>query len=262
MLDPVLGSVAGGLLKGLFGKKKKQTTTTRVDYKYIRDAASAAGFNPLTALRNGGAANATTTSPALSSSQFIGEALGAGVDTLFNRDRVARDLERDQLEVDLMREELRQIQEGSAVVRDRNFGYSIPQANLYSGGQDVSSGRSSVSTGLGGIDQFDGASGPTDVNPNEAPQFTAFGVDFVGSGAFSNGQTYEDAGSEPLSWAMAPFSVAETVGTTFANWRTDRRNRRYFADLYQRGYSPPPLSTHERDVPSNTWFNRRVREPF
>lgn len=48
-----------------------------MDYVKLRDNAERAGFNPLTALRSGGAAGFTTTHhPALSSSAFIGDALG------------------------------------------------------------------------------------------------------------------------------------------------------------------------------------------
>ncbi|MBY5568147.1 hypothetical protein HFO55_12990 [Rhizobium leguminosarum] len=77
-------TAGAGLLGSLFGGKKKsekQTTKTvtenvsRVDYVNMRDRALTAGFNPLTALRNGGAAgftsstgtsNSTTTTPTTS----------------------------------------------------------------------------------------------------------------------------------------------------------------------------------------------------
>ncbi|KQZ96898.1 hypothetical protein ASD74_06485 [Rhizobium sp. Root564] len=55
------------LLGGLFGSKKKQTTTSEVDYSKMAANAQAAGFNPLTAIRNGGSAGfTTTTSPTIS----------------------------------------------------------------------------------------------------------------------------------------------------------------------------------------------------
>lgn len=68
--------VGGSLLGGLFGKKK-QSTTSEIDYVRLRENAEAAGFNPLTALRAGGGAGFTTTHhPALASGQFIADAMG------------------------------------------------------------------------------------------------------------------------------------------------------------------------------------------
>lgn len=62
-------SAGVGILGAIFGGKKKETTTSSVDYaKMVRDA-TAAGFNPLTAIRNGGSAGfstQTTTAPAMS----------------------------------------------------------------------------------------------------------------------------------------------------------------------------------------------------
>lgn len=54
---------AGASLVGsIFGGKQKNTTTTsHVDYKRLVREAEAAGFNPLTALRNGGAAGFSVT---------------------------------------------------------------------------------------------------------------------------------------------------------------------------------------------------------
>lgn len=78
----LLTSLAGpvlGLVGSLFGRKKKQEeVVSRVDYGRMVADAEAAGFNPLTALRNGGAAGFSVTSqPVLSSGHAaIGEAIG------------------------------------------------------------------------------------------------------------------------------------------------------------------------------------------
>ena len=67
-------TAGAGLLGSLFGSKK-QTTTNEVNYVKMARNARAAGFNPLTALRNGGAAGfTTTTSPTVSQ---LPQALGA-----------------------------------------------------------------------------------------------------------------------------------------------------------------------------------------
>lgn len=54
--------ISGGLslLGGLFGKKKQKTESS-VNYVQMAKNAEAAGFNPLTALRNGGSAGFTST---------------------------------------------------------------------------------------------------------------------------------------------------------------------------------------------------------
>lgn len=77
------GIISAGLgaIGSLFGRKKtpeKQVVENRVDYGRMVADAEAAGFNPLTALRNGGAAGysvSTQSHPGLSSSSdFIGDA--------------------------------------------------------------------------------------------------------------------------------------------------------------------------------------------
>lgn len=64
-----IGEIIGaglGLIGSLFGKKKQKTEST-VNYQQMVASAEAAGFNPLTALRNGGSAGfTTTTSPTVS----------------------------------------------------------------------------------------------------------------------------------------------------------------------------------------------------
>lgn len=74
-IGPAIGAI-GGVISSLFGGKKKETTN-HVDYKRMVRDAEAAGFNPLTVLRNGGSAGyMATTHPALSSGERIGGALG------------------------------------------------------------------------------------------------------------------------------------------------------------------------------------------
>lgn len=100
--------ITGGLslLGGLFGKKKKkEETTTRVNYQQMVNDATAAGFNPLTAIRNGGSAGfTTTTSPTISNTPevlsnlggILGQALGDKLDPINAKKR-----ERDTLLVEL-----------------------------------------------------------------------------------------------------------------------------------------------------------------
>lgn len=74
----LIGSALGAIGSLFGGRKKQEQVVNRVDYKRMVRDAEAAGFNPLTALRNGGAAGFSVTSqPVLSSSgQALGEAFG------------------------------------------------------------------------------------------------------------------------------------------------------------------------------------------
>lgn len=125
-----LGSLVGGVL-GLFGSKKKTEKTVTesvVDYAKMRDNAAAAGFNPLTAIRNGGSAGfttSTTTSPTTSqlpgALQSIGGALGDALSDRF--DPLAR--KQRQYDTALVDYQLRQLKEGP----------KAKSGTLYPGGQ-------------------------------------------------------------------------------------------------------------------------------
>lgn len=81
-------TILGGLLGG-----KDEKTTSEVDYVKMRDNAEKAGFNPLTAIRNGGSAGFTsTTSPG---SGGLSAALSAAGNFLTNFDPFA-DAKREQ----------------------------------------------------------------------------------------------------------------------------------------------------------------------
>ncbi len=147
------------ILKGVVGKKLVSTVATTAlsslaqrsaakaqraqavgdqaeQFVRLRDAAEKAGFNPLTALRanpTGGMVNPT---PALASGSFITDALGAGMETYFNRDQIIKDEERDLLERKLMRQELANMQmQGKAFEKSMQFGFGVgnPVSNNYTG---------------------------------------------------------------------------------------------------------------------------------
>lgn len=117
LFSSILGAVAGPII-GLFGKKKekpqKTTTTSYVDYAKMARDAQAAGFNPLTALRNGGSAgfsSTVTTAPALSSGSFsggVGEALANGISAWASYDPMAE--KKADLEYQLVQEQLKTVQ--------------------------------------------------------------------------------------------------------------------------------------------------------
>lgn len=74
-------SAGASLVGSLFGgSSKPQQTSNRVNYKQMVRDAEAAGFNPLTVLRNGGAAGYTaSTTPAAPLSARLADGLNAGV---------------------------------------------------------------------------------------------------------------------------------------------------------------------------------------
>lgn len=98
-----------GLIGSLFGKKK-QTTESSVNYWKMANDAAAAGFNPLTAIRNGGSAGFTTTTTPTTSmlpealanlGGVLGPALGKQLDPLEAKKR--------QLDTALVDYQLRQL---------------------------------------------------------------------------------------------------------------------------------------------------------
>jgi hypothetical protein len=118
-----IGSVLGGL-GGLFGRKK--SSSTLVNYKWIRQKAAENGFNPLTALRNGGSANSTTIHPGVLSPGAV-EAIGEGLETAFNGPKLDRDGQAQDLRVQILQEELKAQKARNAKLGAReSFGYSIP----------------------------------------------------------------------------------------------------------------------------------------
>lgn len=101
-------SAGASVLGGLFGKDDEKQSN-RVDYKQMVADAEAAGFNPLTVLRAGGAAGYTQTShPALSSVNAFGTAMEAVGNFAMNFDADAD--KRRQAEYDLVQAQIANIQ--------------------------------------------------------------------------------------------------------------------------------------------------------
>lgn len=120
----LLTSLAGpvlGLVGKLFGSKKKEETVNRVDYARMVADAEAAGFNPLTALRNGGSAGFSVTShPVLSSREVIGQAMGEVGNFLSNFDPFAD--QKREAEFNLVQAQIRNLNASSdALTRSQSF---------------------------------------------------------------------------------------------------------------------------------------------
>lgn len=139
----VAKTVAGSLVSGAIASKQQKKNLAfqqaQADQNEERHSdrfvdlvenSQRAGINPLTALRADGASSyqAPILNAPMSSSTFIGNALVDGMNTGFNYDQQKRDEERDNLERDIMKAQLDQLQKANKVRGGEYFGYGIPHA--------------------------------------------------------------------------------------------------------------------------------------
>ena len=124
-IDPVTAVKLAGTVLGFLGRRKKQETG--VDYVKLRESAEAAGFNPLTALRNGGA-QGFYQGPRMSSAEFLGQALGEVGNTLYSAQAAKRDEEIDNLQRDILKQELDEMRKANDPIGGKDWGFSIPHA--------------------------------------------------------------------------------------------------------------------------------------
>lgn len=123
-MNAIVAAVAPKLISAfagkLFGGKPK---AQGVDYVKLRDDATKAGFNPLTALMAGGGAGYQRQfDPSLSSGAFIADAVERGLDTAFNQPS-GEDRELEALRKRAERVELERTINGMKV--PGSFGYSL-----------------------------------------------------------------------------------------------------------------------------------------
>lgn len=136
------GAIIGagvGLVGKLFGGDDDKKESSRVDYKQMVRDAEAAGFNPLTVLRAGGAAGYTQTShPALSSFNPLGAAAEAIGTVAMNYDGEAD--KRRALEFDLLNAQLENIQtDTKARMRSMEVPVRIGSQAVDAGGRPIKS---------------------------------------------------------------------------------------------------------------------------
>ncbi|TLX08081.1 hypothetical protein [Rhizobium sp. MHM7A] len=259
MIGELIGAGAT-LLGGLFGskkpkKEKTQTTTTNVssvDYQKMVDSARAAGFNPLTALRNGGAAgfstststsNSTTTVPTTSALpgalQSVGGILGQALSSKI--DPVAAG--RRQMDTALVDYQLRR--------GDRQPGTLYP-GSTYAGTKMGRQLMPAVGPSTGKV----AASPATMANPRgydlqPAKQTKLFG-EKPGSWwqhhpLVPDGQTFEDVYGEHVGQIIgAPIKLVADLGWNMA--RAERHVKRY-TDPYVLGFYDKVGKWWERTAP-------------
>lgn len=114
------------LLGGLFGSKKQKTSNS-VNYVQMARSAEKAGFNPLTALRNGGSAGFTSSvsHPGLSGMADAIASVGGQIGAAVDRRLDPIEQKRSQVESSLLDYQLQQIQSGA--LRVPRFG-DVPAA--------------------------------------------------------------------------------------------------------------------------------------
>lgn len=129
MFGALIGAGAS-LLGGLFGgksKKQETTTTSHVDYGRMVREAEAAGFNPLTALRNGGAAGfsvSTGTTPATPLSARIADGVSGAAQTFLANFDPFKDQQRET-EFKLVEAQLANLNADTALKQRTGLG-SVP----------------------------------------------------------------------------------------------------------------------------------------
>ena len=115
MWGAILGGVASAVGSIFGGSSKSQTTTSYVDYKRMVRDAEAAGFNPLTALRNGGAAGFSVTSTgAAPLSARIADGVSGGVQNFLANFDPHKDQQRE-LETRVVEAQLANLQADTAL---------------------------------------------------------------------------------------------------------------------------------------------------
>jgi type II secretory pathway pseudopilin PulG len=112
---------------------QEQRVYDRGTLQRIREDALESGFNPLSVLRNGGVsigANTYLNSPALSSTDFIGQSLMQAIDTGFNAPQRELDAETQRLQNDLYRAQIGELQANTDYLT-RSHGFGIPAVESY-----------------------------------------------------------------------------------------------------------------------------------
>lgn len=144
---PIIGAGISAI-GSLFGGSKDEKTTTTIDYKAMAKAAEKAGFNPLTAIRNGGSAGFTTTHhPGLSGMDRFGAAFQTLGNALMSFD--ARADERAELENKLLTVQLDRLQR--TPLEGQRFSLSVPQASGSTVSTKAATGGAGGGYGPGGM---------------------------------------------------------------------------------------------------------------
>lgn len=234
MLGALIGagaSLVGSLFGG--GSKKQQTTTTSyVDYGRMVREAEAAGFNPLTALRNGGAAGfsvSTGTTPATPLSARIADGVSGAAQTFLANFDPFKDQQREA-EFNLVQAQLANLNADTALKKRTGLG-SVP---TYTGGNT----KRTMGAGVGHNQNFKsvvevlpasaGASQTPTVEKGTISNPTRTGNDvWYVDPQQPDASFWEERYGEPGSWVGGGYNAATDL------WHNAKRWDKWFNDNYQ-----------------------------
>lgn len=218
-----LAPIVGGLIASNSAKKQQQQQQQyaqqaleeqrvydRGTLQRIRDDALESGFNPLSVLRNGGTsigANTYLQAPALSSNDFVGQALMQAIDTGFNAPQRELDRETQRLQNDLYRAQIGELQASSQYLA-RSHGFGVPAVEDYGVSSETSSPSLVSSDPLASGSIYDGAPDGVDGSRNLS---TPFGWWYTDS-RWAPASAAEEEGAEPMSWAWSAAATSWNAG--------------------------------------------------
>lgn len=270
-MDPLtVGLISGGtklfsgLLSGIFGRKsaKKQEARARAaareDYiwerteglKHLVAGAEAAGFNPLTVLRGGGGAGFTQThAPVLSASAYgaaaLGDALSAGLETGVQAafDYNPLDEEKAELELDIMRGQLRRINQDFV---SRVGGAPVATGSRYKLGDPALSKMGPVEVGRVTVTNPHSAGKGWDVNPNfaDAEMYeTRYGdvAQEIGGAANVVADTLYNQRGRLSRWSASLSRAVDASDKFLDNWLLKRAVEKKASQLRRERWQPLPV---------------------
>jgi len=208
-LLPLIGGAISAI-SGLFGGSKEKVTRNEVDYVKLRKSAEKAGFNPLTALRNGGSAGfAVTHHPALSFGERLGNAASTFGGFLMNYDWNAQ--KRADQEGKLLEAQLGLIQ--AETERARSFSFNVPQAQAST---RVQKAGGSSNAGWSGVIM------PMSPEPGKVTQTHPFQAGVI-HGGMNDAEMIETryGDSEVLQTLTAPFLIGADIYANLKQWKAD-----------------------------------------
>lgn len=239
MLGELIGAGAS-LLGSLFGGKKKTENT--VDYVKMAKNAQAAGFNPLTALRNGGSAGFTSSvsHPGLSGVADAVAQIGGTLGSAISRkvDPIAQ--KRDQVENALLDYQLSALQ--SNEIGPLRFG-DVPTA----GGSNV------VRQRVAPMGRKDAVAPETKIVPGDKPTFSSVGLeDRLGwkpDPGTADAASFEQRYGEPGDWIGGAYVFGADA------FHNAKRGLKRAYELYEK---PEPLDQDGYLMNGAKWLDKAL----
>lgn len=259
-------TAGAGLLGSIFGGKKKQKVETTIDYRKMAASAAAAGFNPLTAIRNGGSAGfTTTTSPTVSQMPEALANLGGVLGGALEKKLDPIEAKRREPDTALVNAQL----SGRVAAKQVPGGFYAPRTFT---GTKVSQ---QLVPRLGATSHKQAASVPANYTPwnkkltaGDPPEASDLGLDngrygLFNPGALPNaGGVVSEVAGEPGEWLGGGAKLAEIGGySLYRNVRSAWEDgTRMFREARKRE-KDRAVTTYEPSRRLGGWAKRRVQRP-